>query len=104
VFWCRRDTQNGSRFEHLVALLPPLQTLNALFVHFLFHLREALPLLLRRALGTDSLDSSLDTVSRNTGRRLRHTYLSFCFLFVLQLFLFCLGRIQHLPLRGAFLK
>lgn len=49
----------SSRLQHLVALLPSLQTLYAPLVHLLFHLRESLALFLGCALGTDSIDSAL---------------------------------------------
>ena len=50
---------SSSRLQHLVALLSPLQALDALLVHLLFHLGESLSFFFRGALGLDSLDSSL---------------------------------------------
>jgi hypothetical protein len=48
-----------SRLEHLVALFPPLQALDALLVHFLLHLRKSLPFFLCVAFGPDRFDAAL---------------------------------------------
>jgi hypothetical protein len=56
----RRGT---SRFQHLVALLPPLHTLHAPLVHLLLHFGEAFSLLLRCALRSESVGSSLFPIS-----------------------------------------
>jgi len=48
-----------SLLEHLVALLPPLQTLDTSLVHLLLHLGKPFPFFLCGALRLDCFNSSL---------------------------------------------
>jgi hypothetical protein len=53
------NSASSSRLQHLIALLPPLQALDAPLVHLLFHLCEPLSLFLHGTLCPERISSPL---------------------------------------------